>query len=88
MDAEALTLWWDMRTRWHCLDESAPDWTARCGLQVTVRPNLIASTPESLYPPNPCTACQTAVAFDDAEEETVEDAKARGYVLFDYEASG
>lgn len=54
--------------------------SARCGL--TVRGNVLAREvdEDELYPPEACAKCQRLIAFDDAVEETLEDAVARGYL--------
>ena len=83
------TRWFKIGTpgRWHALDEEATPWTTRCGARTVSEPHMVASTAESLYPPNPCASCQLEVAMDDVEDEPIADAKARGYYAWEPEPS-
>lgn len=81
------TRWFKIGTRFHALSESAPEWSTRCGARTTAEPILIASTAESLYPPGCCASCQLEVAMDDVEEESLAEAKARGYYAWEPEPS-
>lgn len=68
---------------WHALDENGPEWSTRCGGRVITEPHLIQATEDSPYPPEPCRQCRLAVAFDDVQEETLEEARGRGYYAWD-----
>lgn len=73
-----LDRWYDDGRFWHAFKGDRTFW---CGLTLlrVDESRLIQGTVESPYPPEPCIQCVIATGMRDAEEESLEHAKARGY---------
>lgn len=73
--------WFAVGDRWHAVKDPRRDRTVgRCGVVVLGVPHSVRAPDDDPYPPGACAACKREVAFDDVEEESMTDARARGHL--------
>lgn len=76
-----MDVWFPYGPRWHAVKVSASEVTeGRCGIVLVGPPPPLTERPvDAAFPPDACHACKIEVAMDDAIDEPIEDARARGY---------
>lgn len=76
--------WVRFERRWHSLNGDAE---TLCGVRFLEAPKAVEADDDEV-PPEPCGTCLVDLAMADVEDESLEDAKARGYLRGDLDGGG